>query len=188
MIDNIKGLLKIKDEIGDIQQKIDVNKTAVDELTKNMSSFRIELEQANKAQSEMMAELKNQLTSLSDFRNGLENELYEFKLLKNELQRKVLLKFEEELNKELKAQMENMGKEASNYEELKMKVAATAAKTEKLMQEMDRLVEISSKIRAKDFEMEKFAKQLLDMDKEKLELMKKIDTLERLLAQMQRRR
>ena len=52
----------------------------------------------------------------------------------------------------------------------------------------DKFMEISRNIKAKDFEMEKFAAELLKRDQEKLELMRKIDTLERMLASMQRRR
>ncbi len=53
--------------------------------------------------------------------------------------------------------------------------------------ELDKLQVVAASIKQQDFEMTKFAHQLLQMDQHKLELMRKIETLERLVA-MERRR
>ena len=42
-------------------------------------------------------------------------------------------------------------------------------------------------IKKEDFELTKFARNLAEMDKEKLDLMRKIDTLERLVSKIRRR-
>ena len=42
-------------------------------------------------------------------------------------------------------------------------------------------------IKKEDFELTKYARHLMEADKEKLELMRKIDTLERLVSKIRRR-
>ena len=51
---------------------------------------------------------------------------------------------------------------------------------------MNKFTEISRNIKQGDFELTKYANKLLEADKEKLELMRKIDTLERLISKMRR--
>ena len=54
-------------------------------------------------------------------------------------------------------------------------------------EEIGKFVEISKNIRKEDFELTKFARHLLEMDREKLELMRKIDTMERLVSKIRRK-
>ena len=54
-------------------------------------------------------------------------------------------------------------------------------------EEINKFIEISRSIKEEDFELTKFARHLMDMDREKLELMRKIDTLERLVSKIRRR-
>jgi len=59
-------------------------------------------------------------------------------------------------------------------------------KVNNLSSEIEKFTDISKNIRKEDFELTKFARQVLETDREKLELMRRIDTLERLISKTRR--
>ena len=61
-------------------------------------------------------------------------------------------------------------------------------KTKDVATEIDKFKEIASQVNKGDFELKKCADELRKGDKEKLELMRKIDNLERLVSKMRQRR
>lgn len=193
MLDNIKGLIKIKEEINDIKERTDYHSSTVKELTKGMQSFKEEfstvkeeMNELKKSQKELMEEMKANLGIFNNLRQDLGKEIYDFKMLKSKLQQKVLDKFEEELKKELKVNVETLRNEMQDYEQVKGSVKEMLKKVELTKQEMDKWMDISTEIKKADFELHKFAQQLAQADSEKLHLMKKIDTLERLVSKMRR--
>jgi hypothetical protein len=107
--------------------------------------------------------------------------------LKGQLQRKILDKFEEELQKDLQINREALKKDTEDYNELRKKAAEILSKLNLTTEEINKFIEISKSIKKEDFELTKFARHLLEMDREKLELMRKIDTLERLVSKIRKR-
>ena len=102
------------------------------------------------------------------------------------MQRKILDKFEEELQKDLQVNRESLKKDTDDYSELKGKVADILSKINLSSEEISKFMEISKTIKKEDFELTKFARHLIEMDREKLDLMRKIDSLERLVSKMRR--
>ncbi|MBL7054249.1 hypothetical protein ISS05_00660 [Candidatus Woesearchaeota archaeon] len=188
MIKKIKDLMKIKGLVDEINSSVCSNNEAVNNLKNETTVLNKELNEIKENQKEFLTNFKDNLEVINQLRKDFEEEIYGFKGLKDHAQKKILQKFEEELQRELSLQMENLKKDKGNYEELKKDMGGMAIKLSNLGQEIDKFMNISSKIREKDFEMEKFAKQLLEADGEKLSLMKKIDSLERLIARMRRGR
>ena len=116
----------------------------------------------------------------------LKSSVYDFNMLKNKLQNQLVEKFEEELKKELNINLEKLKKEAENYNLLKTNTEAVLLKTKNIAAEIDKLVEISKNLKKEDFELTQYHRELLKADKEKLELMQRIDTLEKLIAKLRR--
>lgn len=193
MLGNIKGLIKIKEEIDEIKKSTQQHSDTVNEFTKSMDSLKEEfatirkdMNELRKSQKELMGEMKSNLGVFSNLRQDLGKEIYDFKMLKSKLQQKVLDKFEEELQKELKVNVTSLRNEMQDYEQVKDSVKEMLKKVELTKQEMGKWMDISTEIKKADFELNKFAKQLVDADTEKLQLMKKIDNLERLVAKQRR--
>ena len=124
---------------------------------------------------------------IKNLREDFGKELVEFKLLKAQLQKKILDKFEEELQKDLEINRKNLKNDTENYNELRKKVAEILSRLNLTSEEINKFIEISKNIKKEDFELTKFARHLIEMDKGKLDLMRKIDTLERLVSNMRRR-
>ncbi len=186
MIGKIKELMNIKENIDAITAKVESHSSSMDAFTKEMNSFTEGMGHSRKAQQQLLDEMKKDRGMFASIREDLSREVYDFKLLKAQLQKKLLDKFEEELKQELNINMETMRKDISDYGEMRNSVREMMKKMELTKQEMGKWLDISGSIKAADFELHKFARQLQHSDQEKLELMRKIDTLERLVSKMRR--
>jgi len=187
MIQKIKDALLVKEQLAVLKNEVIGQAQTVAGFKEEMQEFKESFEEVKTAQREILQSLKNDIPSLKASREALEKEVYDFKLLKSQLQNNLLKKFEEELEKELQVNTSKIQEDLKDFESMHEKVSALVSKTDSVSGEIDKFTEISSKIKKGDFDLSKFARDLEKSDGEKLMLMKKIDTLERLLAKMRRR-
>jgi len=187
MLQKIRDVLKTKEDIDLMNRNIEDNNKIISELKDELGSLKKELVDTKKAQDEFLKNFKENLFVIKNLREDFGKEIYEFKLLKAQLQKKILEKFEEELQKDLEINRDSLKKDAEDYSELRKKVAEILSRLNLTTEEISKLIEISRSIKKEDFELTKFARHLLEMDREKLELMRKIDTLERLVSKIRRR-
>jgi len=187
MIAKIKELMNVKSDIDEINRNIEENSRLIQDLKVQLESLKNDLIEAKKEQKEFLNNFRENLFVIKNLREDFGKELYEFKLLKGQLQRKILDKFEEELQKDLEVNRESLKKDAEDYNELRKKAAEILSRLNLTGEEMGKFLEISKSIKKEDFELTKFARHLIEMDKEKLDLMRKIDSLERLISKIRRR-
>ena len=186
MLQKIKGLMQVKDDLEVIDKNIQENNKIISELKEELNSLKKELIETKKEQYEFLKSLRENVNIIKNLREDFGRELVEFKLLKGQLQRKILDKFEEELQKDLEVNREALRKDAEDYNELRKKVAEIVSRLNLTTEEINKFIEISKNIKKEDFELTKFARHLIEMDRDKLELMRKIDTLERLVSKIRR--
>ena len=187
MLQRIKDLMKTKEDIDLINRNLEENNKLVSDLKVQLESLKNDLIETKKEQKEFLHNFKENLYIIKNLREDFGKELYEFKLLKGQMQKKILEKFEEELQKDLEINRESLKKDTGDYNELRKKVAEILLRLNLTGEEINKFIEISRSIKKEDFELTKFARHLLEMDREKLELMRKIDTLERLVSKIRRR-
>lgn len=186
MLQKIKDLMNIKQEIDSINLNIGENNRIISELKTELISLKKDLIELKNDQSEFLKSFRENLFVIKNLREDFGKEIYEFKLLKGQMQRKILEKFEEELQKDLEINRNALKKDSEDYNELRKKVAEILFRLNLTTEEISKFIEISKNIKKEDFELTKFARQLIEMDREKLELMRKIDTLERLVSKIRR--
>jgi len=186
MLQKLKDLMKAKEEIGIINKNIEENSKIISDLKTEIESLRNELSETKAAQQEFLRNFKENLFIIKNLKEDFGKEIYEFKLLKAQLQRKILEKFEEELQKGLEINTAALRKDAEDYTELRKKVAEIVSRLNATAAEINKFIDISKNIKKEDFELTKFARQIIEMDREKLDLMRKIDTLERLVSKIRR--
>ena len=187
MLQKIRDVLKTKEDIDLINRNLEENNKIISGLKVELESLRKELSETKKTQDEFLKSFKENLFVIKNLREDFGKELYEFKLLKGQLQKKILEKFEEELQKDLEINRNALKKDAEDYNELRKKAAEILSRLNLTGEEISKFIDISKSIKKEDFELTKFARQLIEMDREKLELMRKIDTLERLVSKIRRR-
>ena len=180
----------MKDEIDVIKNNINYTANTINDLKSDVITLKEQINnninEIDNKNNEFFRNFNENIESMKAIRHDFEKELFQFKLLKAQLQKKIIEKFEEELGKELKMQLETLKSDSDKYNELKGNLGKITEKVNNLSSEIEKFISISSNIKKEDFELTRFANKLLEMDREKLELMQKIDTLERLVAKMRR--
>ncbi|MAG91306.1 hypothetical protein CMO83_01365 [Candidatus Woesearchaeota archaeon] len=187
MLEKIKDLMKTKEEIDVINKNIKESTETISGLKDELGKLKTSLDDVKKEQKEFLTSFKDNIGVIKNLREDFGKELYEFKMLKAQMQRKILDKFEEELQKDLEVNREALRKDVQDYNELRKNVSEVASRLNLTTEEINKFLEISKSIKKEDFELTKFAGHLLEMDKEKIELMRKIDILERLVSKIRRR-
>lgn len=186
MIQKIKDLMQTKELIDEINKKVQDHSTEVNTLKQELTTLNKALDEIKGNQTEFLTNFKDNLNTISESKENLKKEVYDFRLLKAQTQKNILEKFEEELGNELKVNSEKLKNDISEYNTLKNKMESMVSTLDKLSVEINKFSEISGNIKKCDFELTKHAQNLVEADKEKLELMRKIDTLERLISKMRR--
>jgi len=190
MIQKIKDLMTIKEQIDVIKNNLNYTTNSVSNLKEEIESLKQQINEnisnVNNKNNEFFKNFDENINLIKTIRHDFEKELFQFKLLKTQMQKRLIEKFEEELDKELKIQIGNLKNDSEKYNELKDNVSKIMDSVNNLSEEINKFTTISRNIKKEDFELTKFANKLTDMDKEKLELMNKINTLERLISKMRR--
>ena len=180
-----------------MNEKIDVIKNNINHTSNSMDSLKAEVQSLKQQINENISDINDKnneffknfdenVNLIKNIRHDFEKELFQFKLLKSQMQKQIIEKFEEEMGKELKIQIDKLKNDSEIYNELKENLNKITDKVNNLGGEISKFTEISRNIKKEDFELTRFADKVLEMDREKLEMMNKIDILERLVSKMRR--
>jgi len=190
MIQKIKDLMAIKEQIDVIKNNLNYTTNSMNDLKSEIGTLKQQINEniseINNKNNEFFKNFNENVNVIKELRHDFEKELFDFKLLRSQLQKKIIEKFEEEVGKELKIQIDTLKNDSETYNGLKENINKITEKVSILIQEINKFITISSSIKKEDFELTRFTNKVLEMDKEKLELMNKIDTLERLVSKMRR--
>lgn len=186
MLNKIKDLMQVKELIDEIKEETNSYSKDIKTLKDSIEGLKSQLAEQGKIQKEYMDALKKDVGAITKIKEDFKEELYDFKLLKSETEKKLISKFDEEIKKHLVPHFERLKTDAENYNKLKDNVLIISKKIDGTSSEIDKFMAISEKIKAGDYDLTKYAKQLKTTEDEKLELLRKIDNLERLLAKMRR--
>lgn len=189
MLSRIKEIVSgsgMKELTSQLAEQLKQIAQAVKEQTELVNSLRKDTDAAKASVAEMGQEVKSSVAAAKELQEAIRTDIAELKTLSSHIQGSIKQKISDdmaELTKEVRAKLEGA-------EKLKHEVAASAtaviSELNKLKNDVTKLSAVAGKIKAEDFELAKFSNQLLAADREKLQLMSKIDTLERLIAKMRR--
>lgn len=190
MIQKIKELMAIKEHIDVIKNNLNYTTNSMNDLKNEIGTLKQQINEnineINNKNNEFFKNFNENANVIKELRHDFEKELFDFKLLRSQLQKRIIEKFEEEVDKELKIQIDTLKNDSETYNELKEKINKITEKVNILGEEINKFITISSNIKKEDFELTRFTNKVLEMDKEKLQLMNKIDALERLVSKMRR--
>jgi len=184
MLSKIKDLVHTKELVDEITSTVNSHNEAVNEMTGEFSALRTELDAARKIQTEALKEFSKAQSKIVDLEKEFKQEIESFKTLKKQMQKKV----HDDVETQTKKLMEDMQNQISGYKLIESDMKNVHSRISDTHAEIDKLNRISKIISEKDFELVKFVKLLEKSGNEKLELLRKIDNLERLIAAMQKGR
>ena len=189
MLSRIKEIVsgnEMKELTGQLSEQLKQMALAVKEQTEIVAALKRESEESKEAAALMAAEIKKSKEAAQELQEAIRTSMADLKALSSHIQGSLKQKISDDLTiltNEAKAKLDGA-------EKLKHEIAASATamvnEFSKLRGEITKLSTVAEKIKAEDFELARFSNQLLAADKEKLQLMSKIDSLERLIAKMRR--
>ncbi|MFT4303365.1 MAG: hypothetical protein ACMXYG_02285 [Candidatus Woesearchaeota archaeon] len=190
MIDKIKKTFNsvndieaIKNEIVDIKKELNSTLSFIkkfnQESIKSLNDKNILLDEKIKLQDELNNKINK--TSIE-----FEKELNEFKTMRTRLQTTIANQVSNDIKKELNVYIMNVKHHVESLNNTCQEIKQISSNTGKVVQSIDYLNQISKSIKKEDFELSKYAKELEKNDREKLELLRRIDSLERLLSKLRK--
>jgi chromosome segregation ATPase len=184
MMNKLKELMQLKDNVDSLNRKLEDHSATIQELSTNILGFKRSFETMHGDSEKSVEAMHKEMEAILQFKEQLEQELYEFKLTQKEIRDK----FHKQMESEVGWLRGAMEKDIGQFNELKKKLDSKLQTVDKLDSEVQRLTTIAKSIRAQDFELVHYQKELQRQNQEKLMMLRKIDSLERLVAKMRKSR
>jgi chromosome segregation ATPase len=189
MLDRIKGVFDGGKVVEDVMAKLDASQmklaeqqAAIDRLVKSVSDLTDAISTSKSYQEELHSTYKESIANAEKLKTELASDLVNVQVLRSQLQNTIAIKISEEL----KAFTSSFRDKFDDVTRLQQQSAAISQDLGKLREEINRLAALGSKIKESDLQLTNYAKQLEANDREKLNMMKEIDTLQRLVGSMRR--
>jgi chromosome segregation ATPase len=165
------------------EKKLDEHGTAVEKVTVAVSELTDSISTMKSYHEELIGSLQSTLQAAQAMKAELSSNVINLKVLKSQLQSQLMDKVGEELQ-QLTSQFQGKVDSISRLQEEMMLIAADV---NKMREEINRFTTISAHIRNMDFELGNYAQKLRSGEEEKLQLMRQIDSLQRLVSKMRQR-
>lgn len=182
MIDKIKGVLSVREDVDAVKR--DLAELSL-ELRKMIEEHRRETERVKElhnTQSDLLSSFLSATQTLNKLKDDIRAELEEFRMLNRQAQSKIMDKFNQEISTLLTNNTKALEMDKSQYEKMRGDVQKHGELLTQLNTEIGKMVLISQRIKSQDFELSEHHKKLLEADQNKLQLMQRIDELERMIA------
>ena len=139
----------------------------------------------NKAEEEKTAasqKVHEEISKVAETNESFERSVRSFK----DLQHKVQLHTFDKVNEGINRSTDELKRDIQKYSDAKKDINSFILSLEEVKKELTRFRELSGQIRNADFQLKEYAKTLSRNDQEKLNLMKQIDQLQKIVASMRR--
>ncbi len=194
MISKIRNIVSIGKSLETLNKKVGSYETEVESLSSSMRSFKEEIsilrndvKEVTSTQHEFLKSFREEMKHIKDTREQFSKTVYDFSVLKKEMQKEILQKFDTKLQEELIDHCKELEHSMEKYNNLKDTLHNNGKSFKEATEQMERLKSIASGIKNADFEFSSFAKQLKSAQDDKLALQRKIDSLERLVSRIRRK-
>jgi len=195
VLSKIKDVLKVQESLGELTKAVKEQTKAVQKLSEEFDESKKEIKNHSKQikelkdnQEKSIKDLEKTIQSLNKNNYELRKEIDTFKLSKANLHNHAV----NELKKSLKEAADSLKNEKADYNKAQKAINELTENISKnyevFSKEIQRLVNVSNKIKEADFELTKHAKNLDRYENEKLKFIREIDKLETMIARMKRNR
>ncbi len=173
LLDNLNGRVKNQNmEIAKLKESNDELTTELEDSRNNLKTLKEQLTFLTQNVKQINEELCSELTDMKLF----------FSKTKKDLVNNLSAEFSTEMQETTKT----IHQDLESFKELKTNIDSLNNESNSMKIEILKFMDIANKIKSADFDMSKYATVLEKGDKEKLDLMKKIDSMERLIAKNRR--
>ena len=193
MISKMKELIAMGENINSISDDVKVVSRNISDHSRAIASFRAEIElltgnvrsNADEA-GRFCSSVQEQIEELRKVREDLKQEVYDFKLIKADIKSRLIAELTDDFRSEIRKESAKLETDIKRFNELKDELSALVKKFRSVESEIVKFKRIAEEVNAADFELSRHAKEISRADHEKLQLMQKVDQLERLVSKMRR--
>lgn len=186
MMGKIKDMMDLSSQVSSLKEDFIQIKDSIIEMK---DSFQKDFEKNKELQKKELSDISDIKTELHELKNDFTNklnhfdsELKSFDITKKNIQEKLYNEF----LLETKKISSDMKEHLNYYKELEITMKDANSKVRDFSNNLEEIKQLSKTISKKDFELKSYNTILEKNDSEKVNLLKKIDSLERLLASMKR--
>jgi len=152
-------------------------------LSEGVTEVKSALTQTNEEKQEASNKIEKEVTKISETNEVLERAIRSFK----DLQHRIQLHSFEKINEGIQRSVETLKKDTEKYSDAKLELQEVIERMNDLKNEIIKFTTISRKISETDYDLTKFTNKVNEQDKEKLRLMKEVDSLQRLVGSLRRK-
>lgn len=186
MLGKLKEVVSLSDEIRElkgtlstVQKELTEIRDKLNDKSKGDEDSRIKEISDIKQMSEDISKIKNELKVIS---TEYASELNAFRITKKNIQERL----HDEFHNEAKTITTQMSTYLSSFKALESQMNMMAINVADFNNTMNSMKALAKTVSEKDFELKNYARILDNNDREKVELLKKIDSLEKLMSAMKR--
>ena len=187
--------MEIEKNLNSITKKVEDMSTNLNQHSEDMQNFKQQIGELHSdiskvhiTQKEVMSTFSSQIEMLKKLNQDMKTETYDFKLVKANIKSKLVPDVLESFRDELRTQIKKLDTDNKSYNDVKDNLKRIVEQLGVVEGEIGKFKKISQCVQETDFNLNKYAKELENTDKEKLALMHKVDKLQMLIAKERRQR
>ena len=173
-------------QVAEAKNTQEVHSKTISYLKDELSTAKSDIKSLLEKQQQLINENTNALRTVKELKEQLSESIDSIKVMSSTIQNTLVKR----ITSEITMLTQDISLKLTGSEKLKNELEQTTAKVQdnlsELNQEIKKLQAVSSNIKAGDFELTKFSSQLKAADSEKLQLMRQIDSLQRLVSSLRR--
>ncbi len=158
-------IVKLKESNEELTQELDDSRNNIKALSEQLSFLTETFKQIN---SEFRSELSDTKLFLSKTKKSLVNDL------------------SAEFSSEMQSCTKAINTDLESFRELKTKIDLMVEDSSNMKSEITKFINIAQTVKKADFDLSKYTKILSEGNQEKLDLMRKVDSLERFIAKQRK--
>ena len=193
MISRIKDAMAVSERLDELSAKLKIvgedassQSTELAGFRKEIEGIRAEMSRFSEYTAGFRSAMAIQLDAMQSAKEDLKKEVFDFKMIKGDVQSRLVADIAEDLRTEIRKECEKLDTDVKKFNQLKDELSSMVAKFRSAESEIDKFREVASEIKSADFTLANHAKELAKADAEKLRLKQRVDQLEHLISKMRR--
>ena len=188
--DNLSGKRtdQLSDEVAELKKAHEDHSRLIKAIKDDLAGAAQSMKQFAEKQQKLAHGNSEAIKAAGELKQEVDQGINSLKIMSSDIQKNLAGKITEAVSD----LAEGMSDRLSGIERLRKEMESTASSFREemkiLKEEISRLQGISGKIKNQDFELVKFTGQLKEAEDEKLKLMREVDSLQRLVSGLRRRR
>ncbi len=174
-------------EVSSQSTKISQISDDLEKIKKELNSVHDDIVKTKHESKDVVSELRKTMKETQKLNEKYSKKIYDISIFEKDVKEMIRDKLDSELKSELMSYFEDFKAGLSCFNEMKEDVSSVIKRTESLSSEIDKFKEIASRIKKEDFQLVNYIRNIRAMEKEKIRLIKKIDSLERLCGRLSRK-